>query len=298
MIKAEVIKRVGLSLLVSVAVSFAWLTAVRADDLPDFAKPVTAPDWIAVCKGLPNYMTAPEEFARAQKTSIGGSDNEYFYPAKLPVSAGDADRIDQLLRHARPMKGKGILMYVEAPQADYSILHCRSGRGYGVFVYAGPQAIWVVGGSGPYPLDVKSEVVRALVHILAKYDKDSPEKRPRPTAEAMLTEAAHYGASFYKVERFSKSGALSYDLLLPDGVAVWVLAKHGTLSGKREILVATNDEYSDSLTIVPGSPEETALLKMVDSAKGTVKKTSNDFAMLSILENLIRDRTSPWPWSN
>lgn len=301
MIKTAIIKRVALRLLVIMSVSFAWLAAVRADELPDFAESMpAAPDWIAVCKGLPNYMTASAESDPAEKAGSFTSHDEYFYTAKLPVSAADVDRIDQLLLHARPMKELGIWAHIDAPQADYSILHCRSGRGYCIFVYAGLRSIWVMSGdpSLDYPLDVKPEVVRQVVHILAKYDKDSPEKRPRPTAKELLSVVAHCGAVFYKIERLPKSGALSYCFLLPDGVAVWVLAKHGMISGKREILVASDDEYSDPLTVVPGSLEEATLLKMVGFSKGTVKKTSNDFAMLSILENLIRDRSSPWPWSN
>lgn len=164
------------------------------------------------------------------------------------MSAKEADRIDQLLLHARPMKGPGIFMHVDAPQCDYGIQHYRGGRGYQIFVYAGLKSIWVMSADPIYRLDVKPEVVKSIVHILAKYDKDSPERRPHPTAESVLAKAAQY-ATFYKVERLPKSGALSYCFLLPDGVAVWVLAKHGMISGKREILVAADDDYSDALVI-------------------------------------------------
>lgn len=298
MIKAAIIERVALRLLVIMSVSFAWSATVWADDLPDFSVPMKVADQFAVHKGLPNYVTASAESDPAEKAGSFTSHDEYFYTAKLPVSAVDMDRIDELLRHVRPMKEPDIFTHIDARQADYGIAHYRGGKGYWIFVYAGLQSIWMMAMDAPYPLDVKPEVVRQVVHILAKYDKDSPEKRPRPTAKELLSVVAHCGAVFYKVERHPKSEALSYCFLLPDGVAVWVLAKHGMISGKREILVATNDEYSDPLTIVPGSPEEATLLKMVGFAKGTVKRASNDLAMLSILENLIRNRSSPWPWSN
>lgn len=67
MSQAANMKRIVACSLLIVAVIFASAPGARAGDLPDFSTPTMEPDWFAVCKGMPNYMTEPAEFARAEK---------------------------------------------------------------------------------------------------------------------------------------------------------------------------------------------------------------------------------------